>query len=72
MDRRWATQVRSYVVGSDSMVKDLRTGVETHDLPGVLDGDLDAFLTAAAESPQAVQQHPSRLMPETQKNARSG
>jgi peptide chain release factor 2 len=29
------------------MVKDLRTGVETSDTAGVLDGDLDAFMAAA-------------------------
>ncbi len=29
------------------MVKDLRTGVETSDTQGVLDGDIDAFLSAA-------------------------
>jgi peptide chain release factor 2 len=29
------------------MVKDLRTGVETSDTSGVLDGDLDPFMAAA-------------------------
>jgi peptide chain release factor 2 len=29
------------------MVKDLRTGVETSDTDGVLNGDLDAFMAAA-------------------------
>jgi hypothetical protein len=29
------------------MVKDLRTGVETSDTAGVLDGDLDEFLQAS-------------------------
>jgi peptide chain release factor 2 len=29
------------------MVKDLRTGVETSDTQGMLDGDLDAFMGAA-------------------------
>ena len=29
------------------MVKDLRTGVETSDTQGVLDGDLDAFMAAS-------------------------
>ena len=28
------------------MVKDLRTGVETSDTQGVLDGDLDKFMAA--------------------------
>ena len=29
------------------MVKDLRTGVETSDTQGVLDGDLDDFMAAS-------------------------
>jgi peptide chain release factor 2 len=29
------------------MVKDLRTGVETSDTGGVLDGDLDPFMAAS-------------------------
>jgi peptide chain release factor 2 len=29
------------------MVKDLRTGVETSDTQGVLDGDLDQFMAAS-------------------------
>jgi len=29
------------------MIKDLRTGVETSDTSGVLDGDLDKFMAAA-------------------------
>ena len=29
------------------MVKDVRTGHETSDTAGVLDGDIDAFLSAA-------------------------
>ena len=29
------------------MIKDLRTGVETSDINGVLDGDLDQFMAAS-------------------------
>jgi peptide chain release factor 2 len=29
------------------MVKDLRTGVETSDTQGVMDGDIDQFLSAS-------------------------
>lgn len=45
MDISWGSQIRSYVL-DQSRVKDLRTGVETTDTQGVLDGDLDRFVIA--------------------------
>ena len=41
----WGSQIRSYVL-DDRRVKDHRTGFQTTDCDGVLDGDLDAFIKA--------------------------
>jgi peptide chain release factor 2 len=45
-DVGWGHQIRSYVL-DQSRIKDLRTGVETSNTQKVLDGDLDAFITAS-------------------------
>ncbi|MGZ4962363.1 MAG: peptide chain release factor 2 [Limisphaerales bacterium] len=42
----WGHQIRSYVFQPYRMVKDLRTGVETSNVQGVIDGDLDPFVNA--------------------------
>jgi peptide chain release factor 2 len=45
-DIAWGHQIRSYVLQPYQMVKDLRTGVQTSNTGGVLDGDLDQFMEA--------------------------
>lgn len=42
----WGSQIRSYVMQPYKMVKDLRTGCETANVNGVLDGDIDDFIKA--------------------------
>ncbi len=41
----WGSQIRSYVF-DDRRVKDHRTGYQTSDVNGVMDGDIDAFIKA--------------------------
>jgi peptide chain release factor 2 len=40
----WGSQIRNYVLHPYKLVKDLRTGHETSNAQGVLDGDLNEFL----------------------------
>ncbi len=45
----WGSQIRNYVLHPYTLVKDTRTKHETHNAQGVLDGDLDGFITAYLE-----------------------
>jgi peptide chain release factor 2 len=40
----WGSQIRNYTLQPFRLVKDLRTGHETSDTTGVLDGDLNVFM----------------------------
>ncbi|MGE5350863.1 MAG: peptide chain release factor 2, partial [Acidobacteriota bacterium] len=46
MKIEWGSQIRSYVFHPYNMVKDHRTNVETSDVQGVMDGDLNKFIKA--------------------------
>lgn len=48
-DIGWGSQIRSYVL-DQSRVKDLRTGIETSNTQGVLDGNLRPFIEASLKS----------------------
>ncbi len=47
----WGRQIRSYVMQPYTLVKDHRTGYETGNVLGVLDGDIDGFVEAYLKQP---------------------
>jgi peptide chain release factor 2 len=54
MDANFGSQIRSYVFHPYSLVKDHRTSVETSDVSGVMDGDLDRFIEPVLRSRHAL------------------
>ena len=44
MKIEWGSQIRNYVMHPYKLVKDVRTGYETSNVEGVMDGDIDEFL----------------------------
>ncbi|MDR6967415.1 peptide chain release factor 2 [Flavobacterium arsenatis] len=44
MKIEWGSQIRNYVMHPYKLVKDVRTGHETSNVEGVMDGDIDEFL----------------------------
>jgi peptide chain release factor 2 len=42
----WGSQIRNYVMHPYKLVKDVRTGVESVNVDGVMNGDIDEFLKA--------------------------
>ncbi|MCM8785946.1 MAG: peptide chain release factor 2 [Candidatus Omnitrophica bacterium] len=45
----WGSQIRSYIFCPYTLVKDHRTEVETSNVDGIMDGDIDEFLEAEIE-----------------------
>lgn len=46
MKIEWGSQIRNYVMQPYKLVKDVRTGYETSNVDGVMNGELDGFLKA--------------------------
>ncbi|MBI3394706.1 MAG: peptide chain release factor 2 [Spirochaetia bacterium] len=61
-DVAWGSQIRSYVFHPYKMVKDLRTGYETSDVEGVMDGDLDPFMNAYLKDLAGIWKKPAETL----------
>lgn len=46
MKIEWGSQIRNYVIQPYKLVKDVRTGYETSNVDGVMNGEIDEFLKA--------------------------
>ncbi len=46
MKIEWGSQIRNYVMHPYKLVKDVRTGLESSDVEGVMNGNIDEFLKA--------------------------
>jgi len=59
-DNNFGSQIRSYVLQPYTMVKDLRTEVETGNASAVLDGDLDRFIFGFLKAKALEKQAPAQ------------
>jgi peptide chain release factor 2 len=57
-DVAFGSQIRNYVIHPYQMVKDLRTGTETGNTGGVLDGEIDEFIEATIRWRRTSQESP--------------
>ncbi len=59
-DNNFGSQIRSYVLQPYTMVKDLRTNVETGNAAAVLDGDIDRFIYGFLKAKALEKQAPAQ------------